>query len=472
MSETIEQVASPPSPSSAGPRRYKPSRYNHFVQEEDGTRLAFNAVTNALGRMDAASWERYQALVGGAPLDTQSPVDQKLLQGRFLLPEDFDEQAWLRGRHLSARNDSTSWSLTICPTIACNFGCDYCYEVHKPGKMSAQVQEALVRMVEQRLPGLSHFGVTWYGGEPTMAWDVLQALSRRFLALCDAHGVSYDAGMVTNGYLLDEQRIAELPSLAISSVQVTLDGDAPQHDKRRVLLNGKGTFEKILKNLRGFIGKPSQVNIRVNVDGRNRDGVHALIDRLAAEGLAGQPNLSVYFAPVDTTTEPSHGVARFCMGRQDFARLEPDYYAHAARVGLSTIPYPQQGLGSCIAVRPGAYVVQSDGELHKCWDTVGQSQFAVGNLLDPARNPLESPEYKRWMEWDPFRQEVGCSSCSWLASCMGGCPLKVVHPELSPDKQVHLECTTFKFNAPKMLPMFARWLAQGNKLTTHKGCDD
>lgn len=450
---------------------YKASLYNHFVTEADGSRLAFNAVTNATARMNDASWARYQALLGGQRVDASNSVDRALLEGKFLVPSDYDELSALRSRHLQARYDSTSWALTVCPTIQCNFACDYCFEVHKPGKMSEEVQDVLVDMLEQRADRLRDYGVTWYGGEPTLAWDVVETLSARFIETCARHKISYSASMITNGFLLDKRKVDRLYALGIEHVQITLDGDAFEHDRRRKLHSGKGTFERILANIQLFIGRAANLSIRVNVDGRNRDGVHALIDRLAAAGLGDQPNISMYFAPVGSTTEPSHGVAQFCMTRKGFAAEEPEYYEHAARLKLAAVPYPGIGGGSCIAARPEAYVVQADGELHKCWDTVGQSQFAVGHLLDPANNPLDNSEYQRWMSWEPFDPSLGCRTCAWLPSCMGGCPLKAVHPELSPDGKVHLECTTYKFNVDRMLPLFVEALRESSGELTSRSCD-
>src|SRR3954454_9065468 len=106
---------------------YKGSRYNHIVPQPDGTHLAFNGISNAMARLDDASWVRYQQLAAGERLDPKSETDRRLLEGKFLVPKESDESAYLRSRHLQARYDSTSWALTICPTIACNFGCDYCF---------------------------------------------------------------------------------------------------------------------------------------------------------------------------------------------------------------------------------------------------------------------------------------------------------------------------------------------------------
>lgn len=43
-------------------QKYKPSRYNHFVDTNDGKRLAFNAMSCGLAEIDDESFAVYQAL--------------------------------------------------------------------------------------------------------------------------------------------------------------------------------------------------------------------------------------------------------------------------------------------------------------------------------------------------------------------------------------------------------------------------
>lgn len=439
-----------------GGMNYKPSRFNHFHTLLTGEKLAFNSLSGGLAVLDSEGWARYTALVKGEPLDPKNPVDQGLVEGRFVVPENFGELAYLKTLHLRQRYTTEAWSLTICPTIDCNFGCDYCFQRHRVSRMTEAVQAKLLEVFAQKAPRLSKFFVTWFGGEPTLAWDVVQKLSQGFMEIAERNRVEYSASLITNGYLLDEGKVADMVRYRIHLVQITLDGDAPYHDQRRHLLTGEGSFERILANLRLFLGKPVFVHIRVNVDVRNREGVPALLKRLAEEGLAHQENLRVYFAPVTSTAPPSHGVKGFCFTRKDFARIEPEYFTLAESLGLATLPYPSLQLGGCVAAHPEGFVVEPDGTLQKCWDTVGQPEFAVGNLLE--YDPLqlaENPVYQRWMSWDPFSEELACSRCTWLPACMGGCPLKVVFPEAMPEGKVELECTTFKWNWKRTFTLLA-----------------
>ncbi|MEW5925769.1 MAG: 4Fe-4S cluster-binding domain-containing protein, partial [Candidatus Zixiibacteriota bacterium] len=176
--------------------KLKASRYNHFVDMEDGTRLAFNALSCGLAEMDKDSYERYKDLADGNGHSTEDETDdllQNLKKGGFLIPEDLDELDVLRAAHYQARFGNNGFGLTIVPTLNCNFACDYCYEnkeIHslpagKGGFMSDEVCDNIVKLCEKRIPENSAFSVTWYGGEPMLAKSIIDRLSKEFIRICE-----------------------------------------------------------------------------------------------------------------------------------------------------------------------------------------------------------------------------------------------------------------------------------------------
>lgn len=81
------------------------------------------------------------------------------------------------------RYNRSHLSLVIAATSNCNFRCVYCYEgsVLRASTMSEAIQEAIVKFVESEAPHLETFTVTWYGGEPLLALDIIENLSIKFV---------------------------------------------------------------------------------------------------------------------------------------------------------------------------------------------------------------------------------------------------------------------------------------------------
>ena len=67
--------------------------------------------------------------------------------------------------------------------------------------------------------------VTWFGGEPLLAPEIVESLSQRLIALADECGVEYDAGFITNGYLLDQDTVDMLARCKVVALQTTLAGE-------------------------------------------------------------------------------------------------------------------------------------------------------------------------------------------------------------------------------------------------------
>ena len=67
--------------------------------------------------------------------------------------------------------------LIILPTEQCNFRCKYCYEDFKVGKMAKFCVEGINKLISQRLPNTSNLTISWFGGEPLLALDIISNIS-------------------------------------------------------------------------------------------------------------------------------------------------------------------------------------------------------------------------------------------------------------------------------------------------------
>lgn len=353
-------------------------------------------------------------------LDEHHPVIERFARRGVIA--NFDERAAIETMGRAACALARGVSLVICPTLGCNFDCPYCYEDHTAGKMSAEVQDDVVALAERMLEtsGSKNLFVTWYGGEPLLAPDVIEALSARLLSLVNGRGGTYSAEIITNGYLLTQRMVDLLAAARVVRAQVSLDGLGSLHDATRHLAGGGPTFERIVGNLRDC-RIPFVVNVRHNVhagNGDQTDELRTFVRELAAESGNDLHYYPAIVAPSAVADRRGEQVELLC--RQEAARL---------RATPTDLHLPAGRGHHCGAHSIWTVGIDERGRLHKCWEAVDKPEFAFGTARDwdPA-NPLvtaDSPDnLTRFLNTAAPIRDSECDACVWLPFCTGGCPFK------------------------------------------------
>jgi uncharacterized protein len=354
----------------------------------------------------------------------------------MLIEDTVDELAFLSDRYKATRNRSDYFGLTIVTSLGCNFDCPYCFEAKHPSIMDSEVQEALLRMLDDKLPIISLLNVEWFGGEPLVGKVPLLALSDAFIERCERSGVTYRAAITTNGSLLDEETCVALRKRRISRVQVSLDGPPDIHDRMRPTADGRGTFQRILANIHHAVNY-FEVVVRINVDACNVSAGPELLQILDDEGFAGK--LRVYLGQLvgvdDGAAAPSTTYQGRCLTNPQFAEQELAFTRLAASRGFARLSLPAPTGAPCTAVRANELVVGSRGELYKCYESVGNPREVIGNI----RSYFETNgRLHKWLHYDPFRDDE-CCSCIALPVCMGGCAHHAMDVKLYPNR-----CSSFR----------------------------
>jgi uncharacterized protein len=411
-------------------------------------------VSRAFSVWDAQDHALWQAL-GEAKQLPFATGHRPFVSGGYVVNADVDERDELRRAYDATRRDDRAMMLTIAPTLGCNFACHYCFQgLDKPvTRMTPEVREATKAFLRDRLQGKRSLHVTWYGGEPLMdqasIWDISAAAIER----ADLLGVRYSAMMITNGYHLTLPVARKLAEARVGKVQITIDGDQASHDARRHLVSGRGTFDRILKNIRRVAAEGLlKISVRVNLDGENEAQALGLLDALHEAGLGLHNGVSVYFAPVESVAEAAG--CGGCLSKVDYAEAESRLSALAFEKGLMGVPKMPKFLGLCTAVRPNSYVVVPNGDLHKCWDTVMDPEKRVGTLMGK-RTRTDAGTEILWNGWSPFDNHV-CTDCMLLPACAGACAFKFVHNDYASGEAAKLPCPSLKFNMAEQLFLRAK----------------
>lgn len=402
-------------------------------------------------------WESIKAF--GAKFE-ESPFVRILCEAGILVSDlDVEEQAILDENEYHSEQDP-SIDLVIAPSSNCTLGCNlphlggYCGQEHQKGSMSHESIDELARLIKRSKQ--SHhksLRVSWFGGEPLLAFDRMEYASKIFLQAAHELGLIYQADIVTGGTHLSVEIARKcLIELGINELNVTIDGPETVHDSRRSTKAGKGTFLKIVANLQSIISDPSldslALTIRCNVDKRNAPFVTELLEFLAA--LQWQGRVHVYFANVHPWGGRDNRDVE--LRGYEYANWEIQWVRRLKDLGFSKPSLPKRKPIVCRVVSSSRMVVSQLGTLHRCTET---PLTPMNILKDNVGLISDWQTLERVPKWT-WHQKVRdgafpCSKCTFLPVCGGTCPL-------SWETGSDIPCPPYKYNAAQLLQLRQEYL--------------
>lgn len=351
---------------------------------------------------------------------SQDEIDY--FEQNYILVEDDDVLVeMLHSSSMARLHSKKSLVLTIAPTQTCNFGCTYCFEKYrKSTPMTDETENSIIEyIIHQRdYEGLEEIMLTWYGGEPLIEYQRVLSLAQKIKDLNIELG---ENTLITNGYFFTLDKIENLANVGIKSVQITLDGTKETHDIRRPLLNGNGTFDKIILNLDEYYKSEYrnsfEIALRVNIDKRNYAAfidIHKwLNDRYKSDKLFVYPGIIV----LDSDDEN----AKTCLSRHQVTDMFLDIYENYG-FRFEEL-YPDDVNIECMTRSPHSMLIGSNGEIYKCYEELGEAKYVVGNI----NNKYVWTDLKRISQYttgiDHYK-DPKCRKCSCLPICRGGCPIR------------------------------------------------
>lgn len=435
----------------------KPSPYNHFFPvPADRVVLGYNAFNGALVEIEEENFLRVRQLLDD-PSAACEPRDHEFLScleaGGFLIPEPVDQTASIQATGKRLRRMGSILGLTIAPTLACNFGCDYCFQARSNVRMSEATQKALLDFCDRYLQHAEALRVWWFGGEPTICMSTLDRVQSGLLRLAEKHQAEVHPGeIISNGYLLDAAMARRLREIMIARVQITIDGPREVHDRRRRLANGGGTFDRILDNLNAIVDI-LEVNVRINIDKENFEAACQVVETLKERGLLSR--IGVHFGHVLSAGVACADMRDRCFTDMAFSRTRIQIYERLREKGIYLIQNPtvRAAGASCAALAEGYFVVGPDGYMFRCWEDLSLGpEKSIGSV----HASLETDERQKqnveaYRKWDPFNM-AECRNCDILPVCMGGCP--ALSMQLSGGSQGH--CVPAKYHLGEMVTLSYR----------------
>jgi uncharacterized protein len=284
-------------------------------------------------------------------------------------------------------------NLMLMPTEACNFRCVYCYETFENKKMSKGVVGGIKALIDRRGSELSELRISWFGGEPTLAFDLLTDISQHAIRTATHHGFEFSADITTNGYFLDHKHFAICLENEIRSFQISLDGEADGHNLTRKLASGEGTFDRIWANIMGMktVNDDFLVLLRLHYTAEN----YAMIGKFARRvnnALDGDPRFQFSFRSITP------------LGGVNDKKITPitESQRRSIEVEISEISGLKQSPDLdenqvCYAAKGNSLIVRSTGRLAKCTVALSDDFNDIGTIMENGEIIVDQKKFRRWI---------------------------------------------------------------------------
>jgi radical SAM protein with 4Fe4S-binding SPASM domain len=254
---------------------YRPMHYVVELTVNEGL-LLYHTMTKALLLLTPDEAEVYKTSPTSLP---------HLVEQWFLVPQNHDDRLLSRQiRDVAKMLEKTSDAITdytIMTTTDCNARCFYCFEMGHPRiPMSEETARRTVDYIIQHSKG-EKVTVMWYGGDPLYNKGIITYISQ----LLTEAGVDFKSKMISNGYLFDDDVIAEACSLwRLKRVQITLDGTEEVYNRCKAYIYKEvNAYHRVIDNIHRLQKADVQVIIRLNIDMHNADDLLKLAAELRRE---------------------------------------------------------------------------------------------------------------------------------------------------------------------------------------------
>ena len=311
----------------------------------------------------------------------------------------------------------------------CNLSCTYCYkedlDVPSAGKkMDFATAKQSIDLLLNESPDQPRYNIVFFGGEPLSNLPLIKQVIEYAEPLFRSRGKGVDFSLTTNGTLLTEKIIDYFNAHNVG-ISISIDGPKAYHDKNRITVGGKGTYETVAKKvgllLERYTARP--VGARVTLT-RGITDIETIWDHLFNTlGFA-----EVGFAPVTSGDIASYNLSNDELAEvfANMKKLGEKYLEAALRnetIGFSNLHQMitdiHEGTKKALPCGAGVGMVAVDhqGGVNLCHRFTGSDLPQFGDVA----SGLDKPALNEFLSQRIDRADKGCATCQIRNLCAGGC---------------------------------------------------
>ena len=394
--------------------------------------IAMDADSGAVHLLDEMAFDALNAIQAGdvAPLyQKYDEADVRELLGEI---EDLKAQGALFAEHdyshLEIEKSGIVKAMCLHAAHDCNLRCKYCFastgDFHGPrGLLPVETGKRALDWLVAHSGNRKNLEVDFFGGEPLMNFSALKEIVAYGREIEKRTGKVFWFTTTTNCIGLTDE-VADYLNEEMHNVVLSIDGRREVHDFMRPTINGKGSYDLVLKNALAFAKKRGDKSyyVRGTFTARNLDfanDVFALAD-------AGFEQISI--EPVVLPSDSPYALTEDMLPTifAEYDRLAAEYIKRRRdgrwfnffhfMVDLDHGPCVKKRVKGCGA--GGEYVaVTPEGDIYPCHQFVGRPGFRMGSVLNEEFDTAMQSRF----EDNCLLTKPQCSSCWARFYCGGGC---------------------------------------------------
>lgn len=360
--------------------------------------------------------------------DTISEAYEELLE---LINEDilYSQDQYEDIAHSSM--DDRDYIKAVCLNIihGCNLRCKYCfadegeYNGHK-GVMSIDTAKKAIDYVVKRSGPRRNIEIDLFGGEPTMIMDTIKEIIAYARENEKAWKKNIRFTMTTNATLLNEEMM-DFMDKEMGNIILSLDGRKEVNDNVRIKVDGSGSYDDIIPNIKRMIEKRDKSKhyyVRGTFTGANTDfyeDVKAMVNEGFRE-ISIEPVVleKGHFLELKEEHLPeifeNYDKLYNEMVRRKKEGDEFNFYHF--NIDLNGGPCVYKRISGCgagfeyVAITP-------QGEVYPCHQFVGKEEFKLGTIYDDTYDAELGKKFKKAHIYNKPK----CKECWARFYCSGGC---------------------------------------------------
>ena len=346
-------------------------------------------------------------------------------EGALYSPDAYEEIA-------NSSMDDRDYIKAICLNIihGCNLRCKYCFadegEYHgHGGVMSVETAKKAIDYVIKRSGPRKNIEIDLFGGEPTLIMDTIKEI----IAYARENEAKWNKNirftMTTNATLLTDDMMDYMDK-EMGNIILSLDGRKEVNDKVRIKVDGSGSYDDILPNIKKMIERRTKGKtfyVRGTFTRNNLDFYQDVVAMLN-EGFK-----EISIEPV--VLEDNHPLS---LREEDLPEIFENYdklYNEMSRrkkegkdeftfyhfnIDIQGGPCVYKSISGCgsgfeyVAITP-------QGEVYPCHQFVGKEEYKLGDVYEDTFDTELSKKFKMAHIYNKPK----CRECWARFYCSGGC---------------------------------------------------